>query len=159
MRSVPSKIPSTLRLFAKNAAPQRPRTLHCICCCLRRHIAFGLCNPCFSDAPRLFIRGRWRHDESPIGQSHRARQDGICPKGFPSACIAPALRTSLFHNSNGNSQRILMDCLQTIIERAVAKGLGLGKGGEEACSSCSHILLRFHSPTSLSRACEAHLSA
>jgi hypothetical protein len=27
MRSVPSKIPSTLRLFAKNAAPQRPRTL------------------------------------------------------------------------------------------------------------------------------------
>jgi hypothetical protein len=147
MRSAPSKIPSTLRFFAENAAPQRPRTLHCICF-LRRHMAFVVCNPCLSDAPRLFVRGRWGHDESPIGQSHRARQDGIRPKGFPSACIASALRTSLFHNSNGNYERILTDCSQTIIERAVAKGLGLGKGGEEACSSCSRILLRFHSPTS-----------
>ena len=31
-----------------------------------------------------------------------------------------------------------MDCLQTIIERAVAKGLGLGKGGEEARALASH---------------------
>jgi hypothetical protein len=29
-----------------------------------------------------------------------------------------------------------MDCAQSIIERAVAKGLGLGKGGEEVCLLC-----------------------
>lgn len=88
----------------------------------------------------------------------RARTASV-PKVSHQHASHPHFAPHYFSIQNCNSQRILTDCSQTIIERAVAKGLGLGKGGEEACSPCSRILLRFHSPTSLSCACAAHLSA
>ena len=99
------------------------------------------CNAPPTDGARLLVRGRRRRHQPPTGQSHRARQTSVCAQGCAFAMNFAHLRHCFLRGD-----------FQSIIERAVAKGLGLGKGGEEVHLLTLHVLQPlFHSFTALWR--------